>query len=120
MTAFDSFAGAASDLFSAKADRFKADASRTQAQASRVAGQADLIKSKGDLLEGEQYGKAAGFADENAAFTAQSVAIQKAQADRQLFGVMGLQRADIAASGFAEGGSGGDILRDSASQGALN
>jgi hypothetical protein len=45
---------------------------------------------------------------------------QTAQADRQLYGVMGNPRAAIASSGGGEGGSAGDILRSSASQGSLS
>jgi hypothetical protein len=118
--AFGDFGSAASDLFSADALRSKSDADLASGRAARVAGQADRIKSQGDLIEGEAYGKAAGLADLNSEFTKQSTAIQTAQADRALFGVMGNQRASIAASGGGEGGSAGDILRSSASQGALN
>lgn len=114
------FGAAASDLFAADALRSKSDADLAQGRAARVAGQADRVKSQGDLVEGEAYGKAATLADLNAQFTEQSTAIQTAQADRALFGTMGEARADIAGSGGTEGGSAGDILRASASQGALN
>jgi hypothetical protein len=119
-TGIGDFGAAASDLFAASADRAKAGTDRANATLAKISGQADLLKSKGDTLEGTQYGEAATLSDLNARFTEQSTAIQTAQADRALFGVMGTQRADIAASGFGEGGSGGDILRDSASQGALS
>lgn len=119
-TGIGDFGAAASDLFAASADRSKAGTDRANARLAQISGQADLLKAKGDALEGTQYGEAATLSDLNSEFTKQSTAIQTAQADRALFGVMGTQRADIAASGFGEGGSGGDILRDSASQGALS
>jgi hypothetical protein len=50
-------------------------------------------------------------ADLNAQYAAQSTAIQAAQADRTLFRSMGETKADIASSGFGEGGSAGDIRR---------
>jgi hypothetical protein len=119
-TGISDFGAAASDLFAASADRAKAGTDRANSTLAKISGQADLLKAKGDTLEGTQYGEAASLSDLNARFTEQSTAIQTAQADRALFGVMGTQKADIAASGFGEGGSGGDILRDSASQGALS
>jgi hypothetical protein len=114
------FGAAASDLFAASGYNSKANADLAQARAARVAGQADRIKAQGDRVEGASYGEAAGLADLNAEYTKQSTAIQTAQADRALFGTVGAIRADVASSGFGEGGSAGDILRDSASQGALN
>lgn len=109
-----------SDFYASDADKAKASADEAQGTAARAGAQADLLKGQGDLVEGEMYGTAASLADTNAAFTAQSTAIQTAQADRSLFGVLGSESAGIASSGFGEGGSAGDILRSSASQGALN
>jgi hypothetical protein len=117
---FTDLGGAASDLFQGYADESKATAAQASAAAARTAGQAYLLKSQGDILEGTQYGEAATAADVNAQYTAQSTAVQQAQADRALFLNVGETKADVAASGFGEGGSAGDILRSSASQGALN
>lgn len=117
---FGDFGAAASDIFAGQADEAKATAADAQANQAITASQADLLKSTGDLAEGAAYGEAATLADTNAAFTAQSTAIQESQADRTLFQSLGTQRAGVAASGFGEGGSAGDILRSSASQGALN
>jgi hypothetical protein len=114
---FGNFGAAASDLFGASADQAKATAAESLASQAMTSSQADLLKSQGDLAEGAAYGEAAGLADLNAQYTAQSTAIQTAQADRQLFGVLGGQKADVAASGFREGGSAGDILRSSAQAG---
>ena len=119
-TAFGDFGAAANDIFQGEADQAKADAADAQANQAITASQADLLKSTGDLTEGAAYGEAAGLADENAAFTAQSTKVQEAQADRTLFQSLGTQRSNVAASGFGAGGSAGDILRSSASQGALS
>ena len=115
-----SFSAAASDIFAGQADEAKATAAEALANQAMTSSQADLLKSQGDLAEGKAYGEGATLADLNAEFTAQSTAIQEAQADRALFGSLGGTRSAVAASGFGEGGSAGDILRSSASQGALN
>jgi hypothetical protein len=54
------------------------------------------------------------------AYTAQSTAIQTAQAQRQLYMTLGTQSATAGGSGSSGGGSAADILRTSAQQGALN
>ena len=87
---------------------------------ARAAGQADILKGQGDILEGEAYGTAATLAQQNAQFTAQSTAIQVAQADRSLYMNIGAGKAAAAGAGGTGGGSAGDILRSSAEQGALN
>lgn len=118
--ALSDFGGAVSAIFAGQADEAQAGAALAKAAMSRTASQADILKSQGDVLEGQQYGEAATLADLNAQYTARSTAIQTAQADRELFLNMGGAKAAIGASGGTEGGSAGDILRASASQGALN
>jgi hypothetical protein len=83
------------------------------------AGLGDQAKAEGDRLEGQRYEEAAGLADLNAQFTSQSEAIQEYQAGRSAEKTIGSIRADVAASGFTEGGSALHILRDSANQNAL-
>lgn len=95
---FSGLGGGISDLFAADADRSKA---------------------AGDLFEGQNYSRAAQYADQEAAFTRESTAIQTMQAERELYGSMSQTKADIAGGGFAASGSGLDILAASASQGAL-
>ena len=90
--------GAVSDLFAASGARYKA---------------------QGDLAEQGQYLEAAGFAQQNVAFTQQSTAIKQFQTERQIQNSLGQTKADVAGAGFAESGSSLDILRESASQGAL-
>jgi hypothetical protein len=97
-TTFSDFGGAASDLFAAKGDNAKAQY---------------------DFAEGKNYGLAADLAGQNAKFTETSTAIKQAQQQRELMLNLGGERADVAGAGFAESGSSLDILRDSASQGAL-
>jgi hypothetical protein len=82
-------------------------------------GLGDQAKAEGDRLEGQAYQEAAGLADLNAQFTVQSEALQEFQANRTAEKTIGGVRADVAASGFTEGGSALDILRDSANQAAL-
>ena len=76
-------------------------------------------KIKGDLLEQQSYQAAAGLAEQNAQFTAQSTAIQQSQSDRELFMSLGKTKSEVAGAGFSESGSALDILRSSASQGSL-
>jgi hypothetical protein len=91
-------AGAASDLFAADADRSKAT---------------------GDRFEATNYDRAAVLAGQNEQFTETSTAIKQSQLDRENFKMIGGQQADVAGAGFAASGSALDLMRDSASQGAL-
>lgn len=95
---FSSAGGAVGDLFAA-------GAMRTRAQGQR--------------LEAEQYDLAAGLAEQNKQFSITSTAIKQTQEQRSIQSTIGGQKADIASAGFEESGSALDLLRDSASQGAL-
>jgi hypothetical protein len=95
---FSDASGAVSDLFAAEGDRAKA---------------------QGDLLEKQNYLAASDLAMQNEQFAETSTAIKQSQLDRQIYQTIGGQKADIAGAGFAESGSGLDLLRSSASQGAL-
>ncbi len=92
------FAGAAADLFGASADKAKA---------------------QGDLIEKQNYLQAADLALQNEKFTELSTSIKQAQLDRSIYQTIGGEKADVAGAGFAASGSSLDLLRDSASQGAL-
>jgi hypothetical protein len=92
------FGGAASDLFS---------------------GFGDKAKAQGDFAEAKNYGLASDLATQNEKFTETSTAIKQAQIDRENTKMIGGQEADVAGAGFAESGSALDLLRESASQGAL-
>lgn len=76
-------------------------------------------KGQGDLLEAQNYGLAAKYALQEAAFTKQSTAIQEFQQTREISKAQGQTTADVAGAGFAQGGSALDILREGAQQGAM-
>jgi dsDNA-binding SOS-regulon protein len=95
---FTDFGGAASDLFAAQGDK---------------------SKQQFDYAEASNYELGANLADQNAQFTQTSTAIKEAQQQRELTMSMGQTQADVAGAGFSASGSGLDIMRDSASQGAL-
>ena len=96
---FTDAGGAASDLF---------------------AGIGDKAKAQGDFAEASNYTLASNLATTNANFTQTSTAIKEAQQQRETTMTLGGQQADVAGAGFAESGSSLDLLRDSASQGALS
>jgi hypothetical protein len=102
---FGDLAGAVGDLFASSADSSKAAGLR--------------IKAQGDLLEGQNYDMAAVLAGQNEKFTEASTAIKQSQLERQATMTIGGQQADIAGAGFANSGTALDLMRDSASQGAL-
>src|SRR5215203_4732176 len=86
-------------------DLFGADAHRSKAQGLRI--------------EAGNYDRSSGYAEQNAQFTETSTAIKQSQMDRDIFKTLGGQAADVAGAGFSASGSALDIMRDSASQGAL-
>lgn len=127
---FSNLGGAVSDLFaglgaSAKgklqADglRLTAAGTRISAQSTRLSAESLRTKARGDIAEADNYDLAADLAQKNQEYTATSTRIQQAQLDRSVTQTIGGQRASVAAAGFASSGSALDIMRDSASQGAL-
>jgi hypothetical protein len=76
-------------------------------------------KAQGNLMEAANYELAAKYAEQEAEYTKESTAIQTMQAERQMYKSMGQTTADVAGAGFTTGGSALDLLRESASQGAL-
>lgn len=82
-------------------------------------GLADLSKASGSEAEAKQYDLAAALARQNEQFSKTSTEIKEMQQSRQIYqGISGTEAA-VAGAGFAASGSALDILRDSASQGAL-
>lgn len=127
---FSDLAGAASDLFAgmgasakgalqAQGLQITAAGTRISAQSTRLSAEGLRLKAGGDLAEAQNYDMAGDLATANEAYTAQSTRIQEAQTQRQITQTIGGQRASVAAAGFSSGGSAGDIMRDSANQGAL-
>ena len=117
---------AQSDLIQAEGIQTSANGTRIQAQGTQIQSQgiaisADLLRlqAQGDLAEASEYDLAGNLANANATFTAQSTAIQQTQQDRALYQSLGTTQAGVAGAGFAESGSAMDVLRSSASQGAL-
>lgn len=81
--------------------------------------EAHKLKAQGLRLEAQNYDEASVFARQNAEFAKISTGMKLAQQDREIYKTLGGIEADVAGAGFAASGSGLDILRDSASQGAL-
>jgi hypothetical protein len=106
---FSNAGGAVSDLFQG----FGAE------QSGDLKAQALQLKAQGDLSEAQQYDLASTLAQQNEQFTKTSTGIQEAQSQRNTTMQIGGQQNAIAGSGFANSGSGLDILADSARQGAL-
>jgi len=83
------------------------------------AASADKSKAQFDRIEGQEYTLASQLATKNEQFTQMSTAIKEAQTSREVSKSLGATSAAVAGAGFAESGSALDILRESASQGAL-
>jgi hypothetical protein len=120
---FSDIGGAVADIFAADAATtsasLKAQGLRIEAEGTDISAQSLLLRSQGDLAEASEYDLASALATQNAAYTEASTRIQAAQEERATVMQIGAQRAAIASGGGAAGGSAGDILRDSAAQGAL-
>jgi hypothetical protein len=127
---FSAAGGAVSDLFAglgakdkanlqAQGMRITAEGTLITAQGTRLNADALRTKAGGDLAEADTYDLASTLAEANKSYTEQSTRIQLSQADRAITQAAGSTRAGAAGAGFGAGGSAGDILRDSASQGAL-
>ena len=83
------------------------------------AGLGDEAKAQYDITEGQEYGLAAKLALQNEQITKSSTAITEAQQQREINLSMGKTTAEVAGGGFSLSGSALDILRSSASQGAV-
>ena len=78
-----------------------------------------LFGAAGAAESASSYSDAAAIADQNAKIAAQSAAIKQTQLARQIYQTVSTQKAGVAGAGFAASGSALDLLRSSASQGAL-
>lgn len=79
----------------------------------------DIFGGIGQLKAAGSYEEGASIARQSARETEWSTAIQQVKLDREIFKTVSGQAADVAGAGFTAGGSAGDLLRDSVSQGAL-
>ncbi len=100
---FSDLGGAASDIFS-----------------SQLGAESLKIKAQGDLAEARSYGMAAQLALLNKQYTVTETAVKEAQNEREVYQTISQQEAGVAGGGLAESGSALDLLRSSASQGALS
>lgn len=80
----------------------------------------DLFGAKGYKAEATAYTKARDFSTDSAAVTKAAGAIKETQQQRELYKVVGSQRAGYAASGVAMAGSALDVLRSSMAEGELD
>ncbi len=78
-----------------------------------------LFGASGSRAAAGSYDEAERIARENAAIARQATRIKTMQIGRETFKVLGEQQAQVAGAGFAASGSALDILRSSASQGAM-
>lgn len=79
----------------------------------------DLTASKGSKEAAKSFGEAASLEDENAQIAKASGAIEQAQMGRAVYQNMSQATAAMGGNGLKLTGSGQDILRSSAQQGAL-
>jgi hypothetical protein len=100
---FTSFGGAASDLFSGFTSEMSAG-----------------IKAQGMEAEATSYDQAAALALLNEQYTKTATAVKETQNEREVYQTISQQEAGVAGGGLAESGSALDLLRSSASQGALS
>lgn len=100
---FQGIGGAVGDLFAG------------QAAAAR-----GRIKGQGDFVEADNYDLAAQLARQNEEFTRQSTAVKDVMTERQIYRTIGAQTAGIAGSGFQQSGTALDLMRSSATEGALS
>jgi hypothetical protein len=83
------------------------------------AAESEQYKIQGTQFEQQSYQEAAALAGQNEQFTALSTRLRAAQQQRELYMSLGTTKANVAGAGLAQSGSSLDILRESASQGAL-
>lgn len=79
----------------------------------------DLFAAGGYSMQAESYDVAARMYETSGKIAQASGNIQQAAATRDIYKVIGGQRADVAGAGFAQSGSAEWLLADSARQGAI-
>lgn len=78
-----------------------------------------LFGASGASASADSYAGAAQIARQNALISKEATQIEQTQASRQIFQTIGKQAAGVAGAGFKASGTALDLLRSSASQGAL-
>jgi hypothetical protein len=117
---FTSATSAVSALTQGATDKAQAQSAAEQAAAAQTTASADLLQGQGDVIEGQAYGEAASLAELNAQYTKTATNVAVAQGQQQIYQTIGGVKASAGSAGLTTGGTAGDILRMSASQGALN
>lgn len=79
----------------------------------------DLFGAKGSDASAQSYAGAAAIAGQNEQIAGEATKIQETQESRQIYQTIGTQKAQVGGAGFASSGTALDLLRSSASQGAL-
>jgi len=120
---FTNLGGAVTDLFAGlgaqTAANLKAQGIDIEALGTDISAESLRLKSAGDIAEATQYELAGTLAQQNAQYTEASTRLQATQLDRQTSMTIGSQKAAVGGAGLASSGSALDLLRSSASQGAL-
>lgn len=116
---FAGFAASSQGALQAQGLQITAEGTDIGAESTEITAESLDTKAAGDIAEANNYDIAANLAGANEAFTAQSTRVQEAQEARSVTQTIGGQEAGVAGAGFSSGGSAGDLLRSSASQGAL-
>lgn len=78
-----------------------------------------LYGAKGANASADSYDIAQNVAAQNAILAEQATRIKDAQLKRQIFKTLGTQQAQVGGAGFSASGSALDLLRSSASEGAM-
>jgi len=78
-----------------------------------------LFAAKGAYASASSYGEASNIAEQNALLTREATKIKEQQLQRQIYQSLGATKAQVGGAGFAASGSALDILKSSASQGAI-
>lgn len=100
-------------------DLFAGFGSLDSSKGSQLTADALLKAGASYKLAQRSYIRAEGIATHDAAISRQITRIQEQQNNRQVYQSESATQSEVAGAGFAAGGSGGDILRSSAQQGAL-
>jgi hypothetical protein len=79
----------------------------------------DLFGAQGARIAAGSYKEAQSIAEQNAVLARQATRIKDIQISRNIFRTLGEQQAQVGGAGMAASGSALDILRSSASEGAI-
>lgn len=78
-----------------------------------------LFGASGSRAAADSYDEAERIARQNAVIASQATRVKGIQIQRSIFKTLGQQQADVSGAGFAASGTALDLLRSSASEGAM-